>query len=468
MKKIALIGMGWIFFLWGCTSTTTESDPYDTNNNVYLLDLYLDPEHDTLEVEGELNYQNDEIDLEELYVMVYPNADNPTALDNNIVFDYFRIEGVDTAFEITGEDQSALHFILEETVPKGQRITLSFRYHFQYWDHDRILAAENYYLTLFFYPCVAMIDETGWNVEPYSFRGETYYNDIGDYYVTLNVPEDYLVACGGKKIEETSESGRKTQKYVLLDARDFSFSASSDYHLYERTFQGVDVEIYAIRELTETEIDESFGYLETTMTVMEREIGDYTYDHFTLEYGNFYGMESSGVIYCSSQISEGTVVHELIHQWFYSMIGNDQADESFLDEALTTYAASFYYYELYGLEGYNGYLNYRTSLKPELADRYEANLGVSLLRQVDEYGEYYGFLIYYHGPAMFRYYVEEFLDGDIPKMMEILKVYYDTFAKKNATLDQFLDLLERESGAEITKEWFYLQLNEFQDFENRP
>ena len=83
-----------------------------------------------------------------------------------------------------------------------------------------------------------------------------------------------------------------------------------------------------------TEVEESFGYLDSTFTLLEEYVGEYYYDYFTLEYGNYYGMESSGVIYCSEDISEGTVVHEVIHQWFYSMIGNDQSDESFLEDFL--------------------------------------------------------------------------------------------------------------------------------------
>jgi len=465
MKKAAILIIV-LLFLTGCGEA--ERDPYDSSNDVYVLDLVLDTEQNALSVEGELYYKNDDHDLDELYVMIDPNAYNPGPDARNVVFSYVRIDGEDVAYDITGEDGTALHIALGTTLSKGERISITFRYRFRYWDFDRIAAYGDYYLTMFFYPRVAMYDDAGWNVEPYSFRGETYYNKIGDYHVTLDVPEDYLVACGGKLSGKETAGGRTVLEYELLDARDFSFSASSLYRQYERTADGVDFSIYAARDLSAAEVEESFTYLTTTLAVMERDIGDYRYDHFTLEYGNFYGMESSGVIYCSMDILEGTVVHELIHQWFYSMIGNDQADESFLDEALTTYATAFYYRERYGMGGYNGYLDYRTSLKPEFAEKYAANLGVSLLRQVDDYGEYYGYLIYYHGPAMFRYYVDEFLAGDIDAMAAILGVYYRENVLKIATLDGFLDLLERESGVDVTKEWFDLQLNEFQDFDNRP
>jgi aminopeptidase N len=35
--------------------------------------------------------------------------------------------------------------------------------------------------------------------------------------------------------------------------------------------------------------------------------------------------------------------HEISHQWFYSMVGNDQAKEPWLDEALATYHEVLYY-----------------------------------------------------------------------------------------------------------------------------
>lgn len=467
MKKGFLFGF-FLIFLLACQKETATTTPIVSENNVYVMDVTLDATNDRLKVEGELSYKNDFYDLDELYLLLYPNAENPGSEAYNIQMDYLKIDGIDSVYTIEGSDDTAYHVNLPDALPKGERISITYSYDFAYWPDNRIAKHDDYYLTMFFYPFVAIRDADGWHVEPFSFRGETYFNEIGDYFVTINVPSDYLVACGGVLTAETRITGRKIFHYELRDARDFSFSASSSFHVYKRTFQGIDYAIYSIRSLNSAEVEASFGYLENTMVTMEEAVGDYYYDHFTLEYGYFYGMESSGIVYCSHEIEESTVVHELVHQWFYSMIGNDQANESFVDEALTTYATSFYYYDLYGINGYNTYLDIRSSLNPLYVLRYEASLGVNLLRYVDDYGDQYGYLIYYHGPAMFRYFVEEFLDGDVERMKAILAVYYQEYVKENASLDQLLDLLEAESGDPIVKEWFLLQLNEFQDFGNRP
>ena len=220
--------------------------------------------------------------------------------------------------------------------------------------------------------------------------------------------------------------------------------------------------------LTPEEVSASFQYLETSFEVFEEYIGPYYYDYFTLEYGDIYGMESSSIIYCSREISEPTVVHEVVHQWFYSIIGNDQSDDSFLDESLTTFASAIYYYELYGREGADGAFEYRDSRQERLSDHYTRSLGTNMIRKVNNYQDLYAFIIYYHGATMFRYYLDEFLDGDFELLKEILNEYYDLYHGKEVSIDEFLNLWEEISGVENTKEWFEMNLGEIQDLDNRP
>ena len=45
---------------------------------------------------------------------------------------------------------------------------------------------------------------------------------------------------------------------------------------------------------------------------------------------------------------EYVTVHETAHQWWYGVVGNDQIDEPWLDEALTEYSTILYYGHRYG------------------------------------------------------------------------------------------------------------------------
>lgn len=456
-------------------STLTACNPKEVTepivtmeDNAYLLDVYLDTEQDLLKVKGSIEYINEMEDLDELFLMLYPNATTNLNRQDNVLMKSLIIEGMKYPFVYANEDRTAMYIELLESYDSGDVLTIEFEYEFKYWDFDRLNHQENYYLTMFFYPFVAMHDETGWNTEPYTFSGETYYNSIGDYDVTINVPSDYLIATSGFLQESTVEEERIINNYTIEDARDFSFSASSEYTFYEKDVNGMLFHIYSLGELTNTELNDSFGYLENSFNLYNDIFGHYNQDHFTLEYGHFYGMESTGVIYCSREISEGTVVHEIVHQWFYSMVGNDQYDNSFLDEALTTYSSALYYLEFYGEPWYRGQLDYRDSAKDSLAVKYNQSSGRSLLDTVDEMDDLYGFLIYYHGTTLITHYVDYFLAGDTDRFAEILHKYFDTYYLEEATLDNFLDLLQEESGKATTKEWFMMELQSFQNVNNRP
>jgi RNAse (barnase) inhibitor barstar len=451
------------------TTTPVLESKYNTPNNVYTLDLILDTETDSLSVQGEIYYKNDDYDLDELYLTLYPNAKNDSERMDNVVIEYITIDDINYDFEIDSEDHSQIHIDLNETLTKGRRISIEFEYTFSYWqDMGRISEHENEYLTMFFYPYVAVFDEDGWNLEPYTFQGEAYYNTIGDYYVNIDTPNTYSVAASGKLMETLEIESRHTYVYEIKNARDFSFSASKDYSVYTQIEDDRVYQIYSLVGLTEMSEYRVFSIIKNTFNLLESTIGEYPYDHYTLELGEYYGMESTGIAYCSYEINEETIVHEIIHQWFYSMVGNDQSDESFVDEAITTYLTSLYFYDKSGVYGYNDYLNFRDSLAERFEERILLNQGVSLLQKVDEMGDQYGYLIYYHGPTMFRYYVDEFLEGDMDMFYDILSDYFEQYQYKEASLDDLLDVIESESEIDITKEWFMMQIESFQSLDHRP
>lgn len=465
-KNLLIVIVLIIFILTSCDSKENEVESGDINQ--YTLDVYLNTENFSLEVSGNIEYVNEIDDLEELYIMLYPNATNLSNREHNVLMEYLKIDGKDVDYEYANNDDTAMYIKLDRLYNNEEVINIEFSYEFNYWDIDRIYAEEEYFLTMFFYPFVAVHDDYGWNIDEYTFMGETYYNTLGDYEVTINVPSDYLVATSGKEISSENSNGRLINIYSIDNARDFSFSASTLYVLYEREINDRMFSIYARGGLTLTEQNNSFKWLNDSFELYSELFGEYNQDHFTLEYGYFYGMESTGIVYCSEILNEGTVVHEVIHQWFYSMVGNDQFDYSFLDEAITTYSSALYYRDKFGIEGYNGLLDYRDSLKPSKSEDYEKSLDNSLLSTVSEMGDKYGLMIYYHGPTMIRYYIDEFLEGDIDQFVDVLRVYFEEYNGSVATLTDFLDILEEETGVSNTTEWFMMQLQNVQDLDNRP
>lgn len=418
--------------------------------NTYFLDLYLDDETHSLTVTGKLIYLVTE-DIDEINVRIYPNEKATSPID----LEYLKINGINKSTNHDNQNRSLYTLPLVNNASDGTVLEIEFSYSFDYWvGEGRISYYDDYYITMFFYPFVQINNDEPISDYNYAFNGESYYNTIGDYYVSINVPEEYIVASSGQEEDTYSTRTRKTSNYFLDNGRDFSFSASNDYFVYNQSSYGIDYTIYSIRELTNQEKEESFDTLEAAITTYSGYIGEYPYDYFNLEYGNIYGMESTGIIYCSEDISEYTVVHEVIHQWLYSIIHNDQAREPFLDEALTTYITFIYFYETYGMEHASGYLDYRSSLKEGMEDYFTEFQGSSLTEDIHEYQTGYGYIIYYHGPTLYRYYFEEILGDDTTLLHSFLQAYFNEYAYKEVTTIEMLELLESVTGKVGTKDWF--------------
>lgn len=418
--------------------------------NTYFLDLYLDHDSHSLTVTGRLVYLVTE-DMSEVNLRIYPNEIASSQID----LEYLEIDGISKSIEIDSNNRSLFTLPLNDDVTAGQILNIDFSYSFDYWiGEGRITYYDDYYITMFFYPFVQLNNDDPISDYDYAFNGESYYNTIGDYYVSINSPRGLDIASSGKVEGNSGSARRKTIDYFLDNGRDFSFSAAEGYNTYQREINGIDFSIYSIRPLKVDEIEESFDTLAGAFEVYEEYIGPYPYDYFTLEYGNIYGMESTGIIYCSDGISYYTVVHEIVHQWLYSTIHNDQAREPFLDESLTTYVTFLYFYEEFGMEHASGYLDSRSSLKDGFEDYFEMFEGESLYEDIHEYQTGYGYIIYYHGPTLYRYYFEEILEDDFTLLKSFLKAYYDEYAFKEVSTIEMLDLLETITNTPGTKDWF--------------
>jgi aminopeptidase N len=95
------------------------------------------------------------------------------------------------------------------------------------------------------------------------------------------------------------------------------------------------------------------------LTTYQERFGPYPYPVLSIVEANFYdGMEYAGLFFLGRDFylaDDGTklnylidlAVHETAHQWWFGLVGNDQAMEPWLDEALATYSEYLFYEEYY-------------------------------------------------------------------------------------------------------------------------
>jgi hypothetical protein len=133
------------------------------------------------------------------------------------------------------------------------------------------------------------------------------------------------------------------QTFEATNVRDFAFTAAPDYKrvaaivgnniirvYYRGSFPGAATLAAATRALTK----------------MEALVGPYPYRTYRLaQTAGGYGMESPGLTWLPMGVSRTNlsylVTHETGHQWFYSLVGNDQARQPFADEAATDFLARY-------------------------------------------------------------------------------------------------------------------------------
>ncbi|HEX2922473.1 MAG TPA: M1 family aminopeptidase [Chloroflexota bacterium] len=148
----------------------------------------------------------------------------------------------------------------------------------------------------------------------------------------------------------------------------------------------------------------------------------------------------------SGSYSEYTVGHEMAHQWFYSIVGDDQVHDPWLDEALASYADMLFYrdqapsafdhYMGRNLSGYRG--------------RAAAGGDRPVNTTIYDYpNDLPYFDIVYRKGAVFLDKLRETMGND--QFFGLLKDYIGTYSGKVATPRAFLDMAFTRSSDSVPK-----------------
>ena len=196
----------------------------------------------------------------------------------------------------------------------------------------------------------------GWLAHPPSYYGEHLVFDLADYEINLKLTDkrtDLVVAASSSYQEDGDWLRFKRQ-----GARNFALSIGHEYLTESQEVDGITVTSYYFP------LNAVAGKraLQTTVEAVElfNEIfGPYPHDTLVVVEADFYdGMEYDGLYFLSRafyNIHKGDpgdylvaiAAHETAHQWWYGIVGSDQANEPWLDEALSTYSEHLFYEHYY-------------------------------------------------------------------------------------------------------------------------
>jgi hypothetical protein len=198
------------------------------------------------------------------------------------------------------------------------------------------------------------VEGSGWLVHEPALVGEHLVFDPADFEVYIRTENLELVIAAPAPAEPMDSGVR----FVLEAARGFAWSASPEFEVHEAQFGGIPVRVYAFGEHQES----ASALLQTCLDALAAFtdlFGPYPYESLAVVEMDFAdGSESDGLFFMGRDFFEEysgdaqnylttLSAHEISHQWWYALAGNDSAQEPWLDEALATYSEMLFYENAY-------------------------------------------------------------------------------------------------------------------------
>ena len=315
------------------------------------------------------------------------------------------------------------------------------------------------------YPIPCVHDEfDGWNTDPYVGFGDPFYIDMAFYEFYLNAPNGMIVAATGELIESDSNGESTTYHFdPILPVREVTFAASRYYQVESANVDGVIVSsFYLPNSQTEWE-DDVLEWASLTLTLLNETYGVYPYSTLNVveQHGFYGGMEYPCQVYMTREVLESVraetlypeflelvVVHEVAHQWWSQLVGDDCIDWGFLDEGLTCWSHN-YYGEVYYSDW--EYLQYYRYLDTVRTHHEEFGIGSVINQSNYERPDLVGYIDYTKAPLIL-----EKLRVEIghEKYVESLSHFFKQNYFEIATLPDLQEAFEFVCGEDM--DWFFL------------
>ena len=315
------------------------------------------------------------------------------------------------------------------------------------------------------YAAIPVFDDEGWNVETPPPSADTSYNDASFYLVRVTAPAELRVVASGVAIDREVSGAAQTVTFALGPARDFFIAGSTRYVSRTEQLGETQVNSYALageEKAAEMALDAAVEALR----VFGRRFGPYPYTELDVAATPMLalGIEYPGVVGITekvyapdpntderrqAELLDSTVAHEVAHQWFYNLVGNDQIDEPWLDEAVAEYSIWFYYLDRYGKDVADDW-SQSWDARWERVDRLEKPVGLPA-REYD--AREYSPIVYGRGPLFLSA-----LAGRMgqERFDQFLSDYAIRFRWDIATAADFKSLAEDACGCELDdlyREW---------------
>ncbi|MEU9098655.1 M1 family aminopeptidase [Streptomyces sp. NPDC048361] len=188
-------------------------------------------------------------------------------------------------------------------------------------------------------PVLAIRDAAGWHLDPYTNNGESFYSLAADFKVTLDHPTGLLVPATGTSVDTRGTSGRTITTATAAKVRDFAWAAGPFSKISGTSPAGTAINIYSVSGISSSSAQSMLATAKSAVDTHAARFGAYPYGELDAVIDNNYwfgGMEYPGFVL--DLVSTTALTHEIGHQWWYGIVGDDEYNNPWLDEAFADYS----------------------------------------------------------------------------------------------------------------------------------
>jgi hypothetical protein len=320
----------------------------------------------------------------------------------------FKVNGTIAKTEDHPQHIDITKVVLPKPLAPGSSITITTPFHvklpfnFSRGGYD----GESFQVTQW-YPKPAVYDKNGWHPMPYLHQGE-FYSEFGSFDVRVTVPKNYVVAATGelqndeekewlkgranflvgevfkKAIKRINTRGvkqkpvvsnvtmeTKTLQYKQSNVHDFAWFADKNFVVATDSIQtssGRSIAVSSFYTPSQKALwQKSVQYAKDALQFYSNQIGEYPYSTATIVQGPLSfggGMEYPTITVISptytAESLDGTIAHELGHNWFYGILASNERQHPWMDEGLNTFYTNKYLEQKYGEQSKEAVLLFQT------------------------------------------------------------------------------------------------------------
>lgn len=415
----------------------------------YALSAELDYDTHVVKVDEQISYINtSDSELDELLLLIEPNS-----YPNGFTLGALTWENGEPISNYSLSDRELLIHLSENLLP-GNAIAIIITFQLNLPNQNAPYGYTDRQTNMGdWYPYVPpYIPEEGWLVREDAFLGEHLAYDMAEFEVEIQLANSFA-ANGGELVLAASsipEIDGNIYRYHHTPARNFVWTVS---HLYlEQETQEGEVLVKGYSFPYHPQADgPALEETAKALTIFNELFGPYPHKALTVVEADFLdGMEYDGLIFLSHAFydyytgdpqSNLTIIaaHEVAHQWWYGLVGNDQALEPWLDESLATFSEIYFYETAY----------------PDLTDWWWENRIYFHNPQgwvdstIYEAAGFYPYrdAVYLRG-VMFLGELRDLMGEEA--FLEFLRAYLEQFRYRQASGDGFFNLLSEHTSADLS------------------